>query len=400
MDPKFGLLFPDPVDPQFNQKFTDVDNDIFKVVFYPDRIYHAAYFNATRSPRYRYNVSEVRNAFDITVLKAEVYLDGIFLSNVLRVEYRGARLTEVAREKDRFLREQILMHIRLLDPAIPDDAPEQGPAADLYLHFDKWINAYQTEIWESVAPPPRKYHDFKVLDQIGRMGSITSVFAFKDLIRDLRSLRRLELSFRENDIDLPFGYQIRDAQWDNNYTRNHQAPVSPEPSDNDKNTIVDSSYLIDFQRGHFLENVDAIAPVRYRNGMMEPTNPEANNNNIIEMRWVLQREFASSVVFFHKVTIPPGTVEGTHRHIGTEELYCVVEGEGVAYMGEGDDPNNAKYPMVNRAIYGYGLDTKACRELPVKPGSVIYTKSGGIHGIRNQSADKPLRFVAFLYHTS
>ena len=85
MDPRFSLLFPDPVDPQFNKKFTDPENDIFKVVFYPDRIYHAGYFNATRSPRYRYNVTEVRNAFDIIVLKAEVYLDGIFLSNVLRV---------------------------------------------------------------------------------------------------------------------------------------------------------------------------------------------------------------------------------------------------------------------------------------------------------------------------
>ena len=41
---------------------------MFKVVFYPDRIYHAAYFNATRSPRYRYNVTEVRSEVDITVL--------------------------------------------------------------------------------------------------------------------------------------------------------------------------------------------------------------------------------------------------------------------------------------------------------------------------------------------
>ena len=38
-------------------------------------------------------------------------------------------------------------------------------------------------------------------------------------------------------------------------------------------------------------------------------------------------------------------------------------------------------------------------ELPVQPGSVIFTKSGGIHGIRNDGAD-PLRFVAFLYHTA
>lgn len=232
------------------------------------------------------------------------------------------------------------------------------------------------------------------------MGSITSVFAFKEFIRDLPSLRRLELSLRENDIDSPFGYRIQYPQWDNNYTRNHQVPVSPQPSDNDRNTIPDNCYLIDFQRGHFFEDIDKIDPVRYRNGMMEASNPEADPNNVIEMRWVLQREFASSVVFFHKVTIPPGTIEGTHRHIGTEELYCIVEGEGVAYMGEGDDPGNAQYPLVDRAIYGYGLDTKPCRELPVKSGSVLYTKSGGIHGIRNKSGDKPLRFVAFLYHTA
>jgi oxalate decarboxylase/phosphoglucose isomerase-like protein (cupin superfamily) len=403
MDTRFSALFPDPADPQFSQKFTDVENDIFKVVFYPDRIYHATYFNATRSPRYRYNVTEVRNAFDITVLKAEVYLDGVFLSNVLRVEYRGARLTEVAREKNRFLRDQIMTHAHLLDPKAPADAPNQGPTAELYLHFDKWINAYQTEIWESVAPPPRKYHDFKVLDQIGRMGSITSVFAFKELIRNLPSLRQLELSFRENDIDLPFGYRIQDPQWDNDYTRNHQAPVSPIPSDNAKNTIEDDSYLIDFQRGHFFDEVDTMQPVRYLNAMMETdirNNTEIKNNNIVEMRWILQREFASSVVFFHKVTIPPGATEGTHRHIGTEELYCIVEGEGTAYMGDGDDPSTDKYPLVNRYIYGYGIDAKPCRELPVKPGTVIYTKSGGIHGIQNKSADKPLRFVAFLYHTS
>jgi len=133
---------------------------------------------------------------------------------------------------------------------------------------------------------------------------------------------------------------------------------------------------------------------------MEADNPEAAkgvNDNVIEMRWVLQREFGSSVVFFHKVTIPPHTIEGTHRHIGTEELYCIVEREGIAYLGEGDYPDAAKYKLVDRHVFGQGV--RPCREVPVKPGSVIFTKSGGIHGIRNDG-DTPLRFVAFLYHTS
>jgi len=382
------------MDPRFDEMFDDPFNQIFKVVFYPDRVYHAAYFNATRSTRYRYNVREVRNAFDVIVLKAEVYVDGVFLGNVLRVEYRAGRLTEVAREKNRFLRDRVLMNIRLLtsDP----NRPPEGPAALLYLHYDKWINAYQTEIWETVTLPRGQHHDFKVLDQIGRMGPITSVFSFKDLLHDLRNVRRLELAFRENDVDLPFGYTIGNPQWDNNFTRNYQMPNTGEPSAGENNVAVDN-YLIDFQRAHFFENVDELPPVRYRNAMMDTTT-EMKPDNVIEMRWVLQREFASSVVFFHKVTIPPGTIEGTHRHIGTEELYCIVEGEGIAYMGDGDDPNLAALPVVTRDIYGLG--PHACREVPVKPGSVIYTKSGGIHGIRNPSADKPLRFVAFLYHTS
>jgi len=386
------------MDARFNDLHLDVENQIFKVVFYPDRIYHAAYFNATRSPRYRYNVMEVRNALDITVLKGQVYLDGLFASNVLRIEYRGARLTEVARERSRFLRERVRATIKLCDPDQTTGAGSCiGPQETIHLHYDKWINAYQAEIWESVSPPARTHHDFKVLDQIGRSGPITSVFAFKDIIHDINRLKRLELSFLENDVDLPFGYRITNPERDDNYTRNHQVPNTQNPSDQ-SNTVMDNCYLIDFQRGHFFTNIDQVAPVRYRNAMMMPGNAEERDDNVIEMRWILQREFASSVVFFHKVTIPPGAVEGTHRHIGTEELYCIVEGEGVAYMGDGDDPANDQYPLMAREIYGLGV--RYCRELPLGPGSVIFTKSGGMHGIRNNSATNPLRFVAFLYHTS
>ena len=131
--------------------------------------------------------------------------------------------------------------------------------------------------------------------------------------------------------------------------------------------------------------------------MMTPDNPESRQDNIIEMRWLVQRELGSSVVFFHEVTIPPNTVEGTHRHIGTEELYFITEGKGIAYMAEGDDPNTASFPTVEREIHALGK--LKCKELPVEPGSVIYTKSGGVHGIRN-NGDVPLRFVAFLYHTA
>lgn len=373
----------------FDDRFTYPDFETFKIVFYPDRIYHAAYLNATRSRRYRYNVQEVRNALDITILKGQVYMDGVFLCNFLRIEYRAGRLTEVARTRNRFLEDEIIAWLRLrptgLDPA----------EAQMKLIYDRWVDAYQVEIWETLEPPLGKTHDFAVLDMMGKGGSIVKVREFGPALRDVKSIKQVEIAFRETERDLPFGYMIADPQWDNDFLRTHQAPNTDDPS-NQANTVEDKNYLIDFQRGWFL-NAKDVKPVRYRNAMMTPDNPDVRPDNIIEMRWLVQRELGSSVVFFHEVTIPPHTVEGTHRHIGTEELYFIVEGNGIAYMADGDDPNNDRYPLVEREIYTLGK--KACRELPVAPGNVIYTKSGGVHGIRNNS-DVPLKFVAFLYHTS
>ena len=101
------------MDARFNDIFTSPENAIFKVVFFPDRIYHAQYLNATRSPRYRYNVQEVRGAVDIQVLKGEVSLDGVFLCNFLRLEYRAGRLVEQVRERGRFVRDQVMAWMRL-----------------------------------------------------------------------------------------------------------------------------------------------------------------------------------------------------------------------------------------------------------------------------------------------
>ncbi len=374
---------------QFSDRFTNPDFETFKIVFYPDRIYHAAYLNATRSPRYRYNVHEVRNALDITVMKGQVYMDGIFLCNFVRLEYRASRLVELARVKDRFLGNEIIGWLKLM----PDNLPPQE--AQVRLCYDRWVGAYQVEIWETLEAPAGKKHDFAVLDMMGRDGSIVKVRQFADALRDVKNIRRLEIAFRENDRDLPFGYMITSPEWDNDFLRTHQEPITDDPS-SAQNTVADQNYFVDFRRGWFLQAND-VKPVRYRNAMMTADNPDARPDNIIEMRWVIQRELGSSVVFFHQVTIPPGTVEGTHRHIGTEELYYIVSGKGTAYMADGDDPNNNRYPLVDREIYTMG--PQKCRELPIESGNVIYTKSGGVHGIRNTGAE-PLKFVAFLYHTS
>ena len=379
------------MDPRFNAIFTTPENDIFKVVFYPDRIYHAQYLNATRSPRYRYNVLEVRSEVDITLLKCEVYLDGKFLCNALRIEYRAGRLVELAREEPLPSRSAHRRHRR--------PARRRGSAvnATVKLHYDEWIDAYQAEIWESLEPPPTGSHDIKVLDMMGKEGSITTVPALKPVLKDLWSFRRVEAAFRENDVDLPFGYKINDPATDNDYTRTHQEPVTQDPS-SDRNTISDDKYYLTFQRGWFLQANDVL-PVRYRNAMMDGENPERRDDNITDMRWIVQRELGGTLVYFHQVTLAPGAFEGVHQHMGSEELYYITEGEGIAYMGDGDDPANERFPVVDQHIFGLGV--KRVRQLPVKAGNVIYTKSGGIHGIRNPVGNtQALKFVAFGYSAS
>lgn len=381
------------MDPRFNEIFNSPDNDIFKVVFFPDRIYHARYLNATRSRRYRYNVQEVRGKHDLAVMKGEVYMDGLLLTTFVRIEYRAGRLVEVARERGRFVRGELMAWLRLHVDGQP------SPEATVKMHYDRWIDAYQVEIWRTLEAPGGRRHDFQLLDMMGRTGQITRVPAFDAALAVPKAIGRVELAFSENDRDLPFGYPIApdQRQWDNNFISSHQEPRFAMPS-HPGNTIDDQNYLVTFQRGWFIEQARSEAPVRYLNGMMDAGNQDLKPENVIEMRWLLQREFGASVVFFHEVTIPPGTVEGTHQHIGSEELYYITEGKGIAYMREGDDPRaDARYPTVTREIYGIG--PRACKELPVQPGSIIFTKSGGMHGIRNDGPD-PLRFVAFLYHTA
>ena len=387
------------MDPRFNDIFTRPENQIFQVVFFPDRIYHAQYLNATRSARYRYNVTEVRNKLDITILKGEVYLDGSLLTNFVRIEYRASRLIEVVREKQRLLRGSIVAYFKM----IPTDATNAVDVQRLKLHFCPWIRAYQTEIWGTLEPPAGMSHDIKVRSTMGVEGSITRLKNFSPALADIDSIRQTVMAFREDDIDEPFGYRIDDADaaWDNNFSRTIQVPNTQDPSA-DQNTVPLNNYAVDFRRGWYLD-ARTTEPVRYRNGMVDytdPNNPDRSDNNIIEMRWMLQQELGTALVYFHEVTIPPGCIEGTHRHIGSEELYYIFEGEGVAHMGEGDDPKVSDpagpYPL--KQVDVFGLGALPVREVPVKPGMIIYTKSGGIHGIRNPGT-VPLRFVAFGYHT-
>ena len=380
------------MDPRFDDIFNRPENEVFQVVFYPDRIHHDRYLNATRSERYRYNVREVRGKPGISALKGTVYLDGEALGNVLRLEYRSARLVELAREQDRLLGDSVWAYIKVIPP---DGA--KAAEAETALHYCRWVDAFQAEFWETLEPPPNKAHDFKVLDMMGHQASIARIPAFDPVLQAIDALETVEVAFREPDRQAPLGHPIAEPQWDNNYRRSYQVPNSAAPNAA-QNTVRPRNYALEFQRGWFRQ-AQQIQPVRYANPLLEPGSAgyDPDCDNIIEMLWLFQRELGSSLVFFHEVTIPPGNVEGTHRHIGSEELYYIVAGEGTAYMAVGDDPATANYPTVTRPIFGLG--ERDCKALPVRAGSTLLTKSGGIHGIRNDG-DRPLQFVAFLYHST
>ncbi|MBO9202132.1 MULTISPECIES: cupin domain-containing protein [Niastella] len=383
------------MDPRFSDISSSPENEIFKVVFYPDRIYHDAYLNATVSERYRYNVTEVRRKADITFIKAQVFQDGRFLANVFRIEYLASRLCETSREKNRFLQSQVLCNLKI---TLPDKSTVETQIA---LSFCNWVRAFQCEIWDNLDPVDGSSHHFKVLSQMGRKGTIVHVSNLDAALKQLRDIKIVEMNFREGATDEPFGYKINndDATWDNDYMRSYQVPNTSTPSA-DGNTVHVDNYLVNFQRGWWLDSAN-VKPVRYSNAMMESINPAYNpdGTNIVEMKWILQRELGGSLVYFHEVNVTPGSFEGVHQHIGSEELYYIVSGEGIAYMGCDDDPAfDNTIPIVSQEIYCIGQ--KPVRELHVKPGKIIYTKSGGIHGIRNTSTTVPLIFVAFGYHCS
>jgi hypothetical protein len=397
MDPRLATIAEDPA------------NTIFAVVFFPDRIYHQEYLNATRSPRYRYNVQEVRGYHEVLCLKGRVFLDGAFLSNFMRIEYRGSRLTEATRVRNRFVRSSCAAWMRLTDA--DGNQVQTSDGRPLVLHYDDWVNAYQAEIWDNLEPPATRPHDAGVLALIGRDNEITRFPQFASILKDIVAVRKVELAFREPSRYHPFGSRIPPGEiaWDNNYQRTHQAPMNAGEPSAAENTVQDLNYLLDFQRGWYKHASDVV-PVLYRNAMMLAgaggtySNPDARPDNILAMRWLFQRELGGSMIFFHEVTIPPGKVEGNHQHVGSEELYYIIEGEGIAYLRVGDDPtlgdeNDPRFKTAEREVFGLGV--QKFKELPVRPGSMIYTKSGGMHGIRNPPENTgPLKFVAFLYHSA
>ena len=195
------------MDPRFNDIFSSPENEIFKVVFFPDRIYHARYLNATRSRRYRYNVQEVRGKLDHHRAEGR----GLPRRPVPqplppdRIPGRPARRSRTRAGAVRARR------VAGAGSALHVDG-QPPPEAMVKLHYDRWIDAYQAEIWQTLEAPAGRHHDFQLLDMMGRTGQITRVADFEQALACPKDIKRGRARVPRERRDLPFGYPIAPTQ--------------------------------------------------------------------------------------------------------------------------------------------------------------------------------------------
>ena len=226
------------MDLRFNDIFSHPANDVFQVVFFPDRIYHAQYLNATRSDRYRYNVQEVRSKADITAIKGQVFMDDAFYTNFVRIEYRSARLVEAMRIEGRLQGDAVRARVRFFfddakrDLTKPQTLDHSDPLIRLY--YCPWIDAYQMEMWGTLEVPAGNYHAPDVLTMMGRNGAITRVPQLRTFLEDVKRIREIDLEFLEDNVTTPSGYFRPDAaiKKDDFYFRNLLVPNTQNASDN------------------------------------------------------------------------------------------------------------------------------------------------------------------------
>lgn len=75
------------------------------------------------------------------------------------------------------------------------------------------------------------------------------------------------------------------------------------------------------------------------------------------------------VVSMGRTTLEPGATIGVHSHPNTEDLYLILEGQGIGIL-DGE-------------------------RFPVGPGDLFLVKAGGSHGLINDS-ETPLTFLGVL----
>jgi len=106
----------------------------------------------------------------------------------------------------------------------------------------------------------------------------------------------------------------------------------------------------------------------YLNSEMEKINCHDGVGEIENASVYQKQDFESALNFLNYTILPPGTSIGFHRHEKNEEMYIILEGEGLM--------------TVNK------------EKKRVKKGDTILNKQGWGHSLENDT-DQPLRILVF-----
>ncbi len=98
--------------------------------------------------------------------------------------------------------------------------------------------------------------------------------------------------------------------------------------------------------------------------------PRNGNGHLDGFRYLDDKDLNNSLKGFYHNELAPNSNVGFHKHLDDEEIYYILEGEGII------DDN--------------GIEKK------VEQGDLIYTKQLEGHALYNTSSDKPLKFLAFI----
>lgn len=96
---------------------------------------------------------------------------------------------------------------------------------------------------------------------------------------------------------------------------------------------------------------------------------QVEHHEILDLTEFSKEEFVRKSVMQSKgvvcdfVCFEPGQSAGFHKHPVQDEIFYVVEGTGVITFEDRDD-------------------------IPVKPGSVVFTPSGVVHGVETTDSDR------------
>ena len=136
------------------------------------------------------------------------------------------------------------------------------------------VGAYCVELWETLEPPAGSAHDYRVLPLMGRDAPITRVPALVPRCTDIKALRGIEFAVPRGRRAVPDRLGRRSTRSGTTTSRARSRCRTRRSRAPRRTPSTIKNYLLDFQRGFFSEDAHEVAPVRYRNAMLNDGDPD------------------------------------------------------------------------------------------------------------------------------